>query len=55
MPTILIVDDDAVIRGMLYELFSEKYDCHTASTAEEAFQYLEVENYGNNIVDTARA
>ena len=53
MPTILIVDDDAVIRGMLYELFSEKYDCHTASTAEEAFQYLEVETYDAILTDIA--
>ena len=53
MPTILIVDDDAVIRGMLYELFSEKYDCHTASTADEAFQYLEVENYDAILTDIA--
>jgi DNA-binding NtrC family response regulator len=53
MPTILIVDDDAVIRGMLYEVFSEKYDCHTASTAEEAFQYLEVENYAAILTDIA--
>ena len=53
MPTILIVDDDAVIRGILYELFSEKYECHTASTAEEAFQYLEVENYDAILTDIA--
>src|SRR5437588_12900902 len=53
MPTLLIVDDDAVIRGMLYELFSEKYECHTASTAEEAFQYLEVENYDAILTDIA--
>jgi len=53
MPTILIVDDDTVIRGILYELFSEKYECHTASTAEEAFQYLEVENYDAILTDIA--
>src|SRR5438046_10687929 len=53
MPTILIVDDDAVIRGMLYEVFSEKYECHTASTAEEAFQYLEVESYDEILTDIA--
>src|SRR2546430_12053835 len=53
MPIILIVDDDAVIRGMLYELFSEKYECHTASTAEEAFQYLEVESYDAILTDIA--
>ncbi len=53
MPTILIVDDDAVIRGLLYELFSEKYDCHTASTAEEALQFLEVEKYAVILTDIA--
>src|SRR5437588_8230543 len=53
MPTILIVDDDAVIRGMLYELFSEKYECHTASTAEEAYQYMEVEDYEAILTDIA--
>ena len=53
MLTIPIVDDDAVIRGMLYEVFSEKYECHTASTAEEAFQYLEVESYDAILTDIA--
>ena len=53
MPTLLIVDDDATIRGMLYDLFSERYECHTASMAEEAFQYLEVERYDAIITDIA--
>jgi DNA-binding NtrC family response regulator len=53
MPTLLIVDDDAAIRGMLYELLSEKYECHTASTVDEAFQYLEVEHYDAIITDIA--
>jgi DNA-binding NtrC family response regulator len=53
MPTLLIVDDDAVIRGMLYDLFSDRYECHTASMAEEAFQYLEVEHYDAIITDIA--
>ena len=51
MPTLLIVDDDSVIRGVLYDLLSERYECHTASTAEEAFQYLEVENYDAILTD----
>ena len=51
MPTLLIVDDDAAIRGMLYDLLSDRYECHTASTAEEAFQYLEVENYDAILTD----
>jgi two-component system response regulator AtoC len=53
MPTLLIVDDDAAIRGMLYDLFSDRYECHTASMAEEAFQYLEVEHYDAIITDIA--
>lgn len=53
MPTLLIVDDDAAVRGMLYDLFAEKYECHTASTAEEAFQYLEVEDYDAILTDIA--
>jgi two-component system OmpR family response regulator len=53
MPTLLIVDDDAAIRGMLYDLFSERYECHTASMAEEAFQYLEVERYDAILTDIA--
>lgn len=51
MPTILIVDDDAAIREVLLDLFSEIYQCHTASSAEEAFQYLEIEEYDVVITD----
>jgi DNA-binding NtrC family response regulator len=53
MMTLLIVDDDDVIRGTLYELLSERYECHTASMAEEALQYLEVENYDAVLTDIA--
>ena len=53
MPTLLIVDDDAAIRGILYDLLSDRYECHTASMAEEAFQYLEVESYDAIITDIA--
>ncbi len=53
MPTILIVDDDATIRGILYDLLSENYECNTASMAEEAFQYLEVEEYDVILTDIA--
>jgi len=53
MATLLIVDDDAAIRGMLYDLFSDRYECHTASMADEAFQYLEVEHYDVIITDIA--
>ena len=53
MPTILIVDDDDVIRGMLFDLLSDKYECNTASMAEEALQYLEIENYDAVLTDIA--
>jgi two-component system response regulator AtoC len=53
MPTILIVDDDDAVRGVLYEVLSEKYECHTASTTDEALQYLEVERYDAILTDIA--
>jgi DNA-binding NtrC family response regulator len=53
MPTLLIVDDDHAIRGMLFDLLCEQYECNTASSAEEAFQFLEVEHYDAIITDIA--
>jgi len=51
MPTILIVDDDDAVRALLQDLLSGKYECHTASTAEQALQYLEVEKYEAVLTD----
>src|SRR5712664_3050830 len=53
MSRILIVDDDDAIRGTLYDLLSDRYECHTASMAEEALQYVEVENYDAILTDIA--
>ncbi len=53
MPNILIVDDDATVRGILLELFSDRYECNTASTAEEAFEYLEIQEYDAVLTDIA--
>jgi DNA-binding NtrC family response regulator len=53
MSTILIVDDDDAIRGTLYDLLSDRYECHTASMAEEALQYLDVEKYDAVLTDIA--
>src|SRR5260370_38228521 len=53
MSSILIVDDDDAIRGTLYDLLSDRYECHTASRAEEALQYLEGENYDAVLTDIA--
>ncbi|HEY3028015.1 MAG TPA: response regulator [Pyrinomonadaceae bacterium] len=41
MATILIVDDDTVIREVLSELFNSEHTCHTAETAEQALKLLE--------------
>jgi DNA-binding NtrC family response regulator len=51
MPTILIVDDDPAIRSVLYDLLSEKYDCNTASMAEEALQFIEVGEFDAILTD----
>lgn len=51
MPKILIVDDDEAIRGMLYDLLSERYKCNTASRAEEALQYIEGEKFDAILTD----
>jgi len=53
MVTVLIVDDDDAVRGMLFELLSPNYECHTASTAEQALEYLEVEHYAAVLTDIA--
>jgi two-component system sensor histidine kinase/response regulator len=51
MAALLIVDDDAALRDVLYELFSGEHLCHTAGTAEQALTYLESETYDLAIID----
>jgi DNA-binding NtrC family response regulator len=51
MTTILIVDDDEAIRETLYDLLSERYECQTASMAEEALQYLAAQSYDAVLTD----
>lgn len=53
MATLLIVDDDSLIRDTLHELFSEKHECHTADRAEQALAYLDVETYDVVLTDIA--
>jgi len=53
MANILIVDDDDSVRGIILDLLSDRYKCNTASSAEEAFQYLEIENYDAVLTDIA--
>jgi two-component system response regulator PilR (NtrC family) len=51
MATLLVIDDDTLIRETLYELLSESYECHTADRAEQALEYLEVEDYDVVLTD----
>ena len=51
MAILLIVDDDALIRETLHELFSSDHECHTADRAEQALAYLDIENYDAVITD----
>lgn len=53
MATLLIVDDDSLIRDTLHEFLSENHECHTADRAEQALSYLEVESYDAVITDVS--
>jgi DNA-binding response OmpR family regulator len=51
MATVLVVDDDEVIRDVLCELFSEEHVCHATATAEQALTLLEAVEYDIAMVD----
>jgi DNA-binding NtrC family response regulator len=51
MATLLLIDDDSLIRGILYDLFSAAHECHTADRAEQALEYLEIETYDAVLTD----
>jgi DNA-binding NtrC family response regulator len=51
MATLLIVDDDSLIRETLHELLSASHECHTADRAEQALAYLDIETYDAVITD----
>src|ERR1700704_3051092 len=51
MATLLLIDDDSLIRDMLYDLFSGAHECHTADRAEQALEYLEIETYDAVLTD----
>ena len=53
MATLLIVDDDSLIRDTLHELLSENHECHTADRAEQALAYLGIETYDVVLTDIA--
>ncbi len=51
MATLLLIDDDRVIREMLDMLFSATHECHTADRAEQALEFLEFQTYDVVITD----
>lgn len=51
MASLLIVDDDEIIRNTLSDLFSEEHLCHTARTGEEALTRLQAQDYDLIITD----
>ena len=51
MAAILIVDDDAGVRDVLYDLFAEEHLCHAAATAEDALSFLREQTYDVVITD----
>ena len=53
MTAILIVDDDDAVRNTTYDLLRDVYECHTAATAEQSLQLLEVEDYAAILTDIA--
>ena len=44
-PRLLIVDDEAAVRGVLHDLLEQSYDCAEASSAEEALSLLRFSPY----------
>lgn len=51
MASLLVVDDEAHIRDILSELFSEEYECRAAATAEEAITLMGTHSYDVVITD----
>jgi|SRR2546423_1692118 two-component system response regulator PilR (NtrC family) len=51
MAAILIVDDDAAVRDVLYDLFAEEHLCHAAATAEQALAFIREQPYDVVLTD----
>jgi DNA-binding NtrC family response regulator len=49
--TLLLIDDDSAVLGILYDLLCETYECHTADRAEQALEYLKVQSYDVIVTD----
>ena len=53
MATILLIDDDAAVRGVLEALLSEDHECHSADRAEQAVELLRIVDYDLVITDVS--
>ena len=51
MNSVLIVEDDPTLRELLHELFSERYHCFAAKSAEEALSRLSADRYDVVLTD----
>ena len=51
MATVLIVDDDILVRDTLHAFLSLSHECHTADRAEQALAYLDIETYDVVLTD----
>jgi two-component system response regulator AtoC len=51
MATLLIVDDDTLVRDTLRDLLSASHECHTADRTEQALAYLDIETYDAVLTD----
>jgi DNA-binding NtrC family response regulator len=51
MASLLLVDDDETLLGVLFELFSQEHEPDTAATAEEAFELLGSREYDLVVTD----
>ncbi len=52
MATLLVVDDEKIVRETLQQVFSQRYQCDIAESAEKALEYVELRKYDVVITDT---
>lgn len=53
MASVLVIDDDPVIRKTLQRLFSKEHECETADGSEQGLASLELEDYDTIITDVS--
>jgi DNA-binding NarL/FixJ family response regulator len=51
MPSVLIAEDDAMTREVLFDLFCEEYTCYATGTVEDALERLNLERFDVVLTD----